>query len=236
MNVYELGLRDWAMYYANEISHLSKDYDKELSIQYLEIANSLNKELSISNQKATAKLVDDLVKSHEKKHQEFVQRVIIICLSSLILIGLLIYFLINRHKKQIFKKEILLKQEQSMVTEKEKEKQTLQWRNKQLRKKVKENNFTELIQLAKNNHPEFVTLFKELYPEIVQKLQELNPEMRNSELAFFAMAYLNFSTKKIAQYSYVTIAAVQSRKNRIRKKYNIPSEIDFNKWVQELEN
>jgi len=48
------------------------------------------------------------------------------------------------------------------------------------------------------------------------------------------MAFLNFSTKNIAEYTYVTIRTVQIRKNRLRKKFEIPSDEDFNNWMREL--
>lgn len=48
------------------------------------------------------------------------------------------------------------------------------------------------------------------------------------------MAFLNFSTKNISEYTFVTILAVQVRKNRLRKKFDIPSEVDFNNWMREL--
>ncbi|MNE39864.1 hypothetical protein D3C81_1268960 [compost metagenome] len=47
------------------------------------------------------------------------------------------------------------------------------------------------------------------------------------------MTFLNFSTKNIAQYTFVTVRAVQVRKNRLRKKLNIASDIDFNNWMRE---
>jgi DNA-binding NarL/FixJ family response regulator len=47
------------------------------------------------------------------------------------------------------------------------------------------------------------------------------------------MTFLNFSTKNIAQYTFVTVRAVQIRKNRLRKKLNIASDIDFNNWMRD---
>ena len=67
-------------------------------------------------------------------------------------------------------------------------------------------------------------------------MRNLNPSVRSSELYFCALAYLNFSTKDIADFTFVTIRAVQVRKNRMRKKYNIPSEVNFNEWFRNLEN
>ncbi|WP_333886084.1 hypothetical protein [Sphingobacterium siyangense] len=54
------------------------------------------------------------------------------------------------------------------------------------------------------------------------------PNLRSTELEFCAMVFLNFSTKNISEYTFVTIRAVQVRKNRLRKKFDIPSDVDFN--------
>lgn len=72
------------------------------------------------------------------------------------------------------------------------------------------------------------------YPLFIQALKNLAPKIRTSELEFCAMAFLNLSTKNISDFTYVTIRAVQIRKNRLRKKFNIPSDADFNNWMREL--
>lgn len=105
-----------------------------------------------------------------------------------------------------------------------------------LEEELENNIFQDIVELAKNNSPEFLTLFGEGYPEFIEIMKELDPNIRSSELYFCALAYLNFSTKDIANFTFVTIRAVQVRKNRMRKKYNIPSEIDFNEWFRNLEN
>jgi len=68
----------------------------------------------------------------------------------------------------------------------------------------------------------------------LQSLKNLDTKIRTTELEFCAMAFLNFSTKNIAEYTYVTIRTVQIRKNRLRKKFEIPSDEDFNNWMREL--
>ena len=105
-----------------------------------------------------------------------------------------------------------------------------------LEEELEGNIFQDIIELAKSNSPEFLPLFEKGYPEFVEAMRNLNPSIRSSELYFCALAYLNFSTKDIASYTFVTNRAVQVRKNRMRKKYNIPSEIDFNEWFRGLEN
>ncbi|MNH93352.1 hypothetical protein D3C73_459520 [compost metagenome] len=106
--------------------------------------------------------------------------------------------------------------------------------NKELTEQIGENKFNNLIELAKSNNPEFLTLFTELYPQFIQALKSLDSNLRSTELEFCAMAFLNFSTKNIAEYTFVTIRAVQIRKNRLRKKFEIPSDADFNNWMREL--
>ena len=105
----------------------------------------------------------------------------------------------------------------------------------ELEKRVEENKFGELIILAKGNNPEFLILFAELYPKFIDRLKSIDPKIRNSELSFCALAYLNFSTKDISNYTHVTLGAVEMRRNRLRKKYNISSDIDFNSWMRDLE-
>lgn len=92
----------------------------------------------------------------------------------------------------------------------------------------------DLIEMAKNNNPEFLFVFGSIYPEVMSVFRELAPNMRNSEIYFLALCYLNFTPKEIAKCTNVTVRAVQVRKNRYRKKFNIPSDTDFNLWIYDL--
>lgn len=94
--------------------------------------------------------------------------------------------------------------------------------------------FLEVRQLAKQNAPSFLARFKEVYPEFCKKLLSLHPSIINSEFTFCAYLKLNFSTKEIATYTFVTEKAVQARKSRIRKKLNISSEDDLYIWFNKI--
>lgn len=94
--------------------------------------------------------------------------------------------------------------------------------------------FKDLLALAKSNDPAFIILFKELYPEFITNLKALDQGIKSRELIFCAMAFLNFSVKDIAKYTLVTPKAVETRRYRLRKKYDIPSNIDFNSWMRNL--
>ncbi|PTT34250.1 hypothetical protein DBR28_13745 [Chryseobacterium sp. HMWF028] len=94
--------------------------------------------------------------------------------------------------------------------------------------------FEEVIQLAKNNDTEFLTRFQEVYPELIPRLLKIEPQLLNTELKFCALLFLNFSTKDIAAYTFVQPQSVQTRKNRLRKKLGIPSNVDIYVWMKNI--
>lgn len=99
---------------------------------------------------------------------------------------------------------------------------SLDQKSKELQQKKFGMQLDVIVALAKSNSPEFLVLFQEVYPQFVRELKQLNPQISNSEIAFCAYAFLNFSTKEIADYTHVTIRAIQVRKNRIRKNSTYP--------------
>ncbi|MBT2619537.1 MULTISPECIES: helix-turn-helix transcriptional regulator [Chryseobacterium] len=92
----------------------------------------------------------------------------------------------------------------------------------------------EIIALAKENSPRLLNKFRLVYPGFFDKIFAIQPNLRNSELIFCIYLKLNLSTKEVATYTYVTPKAVQNRKNRLRKKLLIPSEVDIYKWFNNL--
>lgn len=92
----------------------------------------------------------------------------------------------------------------------------------------------EIITLAKENSPRLLNKFRLVYPDFFDKIAKVCPNLKNSELIFCIYLKLNFTTKEIATYTFVTPKAIQNRKNRIRKKLNIPSELDIYKWFNDL--
>ena len=85
----------------------------------------------------------------------------------------------------------------------------------------------EIMALAKSNSPRLLNKFRLVYPDFFKKLSDIQPSLKNSELIFCIYLKLNMTTKEIATCIYVTPKAIQNRKNRIRKKLNIPSETDI---------
>src|SRR5690606_22027689 len=93
---------------------------------------------------------------------------------------------------------------------------------------------TELLYLAKTNDPGFLPLFNEVYPGVIDNLIAMEPKLVQTELAFCAMIWLNFSTKEIARYTYVQPKSVQMKKHRLRKKLEIDSDQDLYVWFRKL--
>jgi DNA-binding CsgD family transcriptional regulator len=98
---------------------------------------------------------------------------------------------------------------------------------------VQESIFKEVIQLAKENNPEFMTRFHEYCPRFSEELLKFSP-LKISEIRFCAYIYLNFSTKEIADYTFISVRTVQTKKYNIRKKLNIPGDMDIYVWFSKL--
>lgn len=194
--------------------------------------NAYQKDLNIYNKRNNAALKEtvDLVLSEEsQKKTDNRYRNFFISGGLLLFTGCYFYY---RNNTILKKKRIIEKQKKNLINEKNK----LEEEKKNITEQTITDKFAQLTSLAKTNNPEFVVLFEELYPQFISNLKKLNPKIRHSEIFFCGMAFLNFSTKDIAGYTFVTVSAVQLRKHRMRKKYNIPSEADFNTWMRNLNN
>lgn len=101
-------------------------------------------------------------------------------------------------------------------------------------KMINNDGFREVVDLAKKNDPAFLGRFKEVYPLFCKELVDRYSNILSSELVFFAYLKLNFTTKDIAAYTYVTPSAVRNRKNRMKKKFGIPAHIDIYAWIDKI--
>lgn len=192
--------------------------------------NAYQKDLNLYNKRNNAALKEtvDLVLTEESlKKTDNRYKSLFVSAGLLLIAGCYFYF---RNHTMLKKKRIIEKQKENLLDEKNK----LEEQKKSIHEDSKTSKLNQLTELAKTNNPEFVLFFEELYPDFIQNLKKLNPKIRHSEIFFCGMAFLNFSTKDIANYTFVTISAVQLRKHRIRKKYSIPSDVDFNSWMRSL--
>lgn len=100
--------------------------------------------------------------------------------------------------------------------------------------RISKEDFTELLQLAKTNAPDFVKRVEEVNPDLFQSILNINPQLTKSELSLCAMIWLGFSSKDIADITYIQHRSVQTKKGRLRKKLNIPSETDLYSFFTSL--
>jgi tetratricopeptide (TPR) repeat protein len=196
----------------------NKDKEQEYLAKYTELNDSLAKE-----EKDTIKIpIHEIIKDKEDKFidekKQYYSIIAIVCFL------FFIAFFLGYKTFRKYKKEQKEKEQKEFVIE-EKETQLTQ-----LELKINDA-FEEVLELAKKNDPAFLSRFKEVYSEFYEKLTSQFPQLTLSDIILCAHTKLNFSTKEIAQFTNASIRTVQSKKNRVRKKLDIESDVDLNKWM-----
>ncbi|WP_162926138.1 tetratricopeptide repeat protein [Chryseobacterium aurantiacum] len=125
---------------------------------------------------------------------------------------------------------------QKMIKQQKIKKKTLKEETEELKNHVQTKMLEEVTELAKKNDSSFLKRFKEVYPDFITALLKINPDLENSELAFCAMLKLHFSSKEIADYTFVQHRSVQQKKYRIRKRLNITGEEDIYAFFDSLDH
>jgi tetratricopeptide (TPR) repeat protein/DNA-binding CsgD family transcriptional regulator len=188
--------------------------------EYLEKYSNLSDSIEKDERKALNIPVKKIIKKENQKEQKERTKYYIIITIIIAAAGIALFLLIKAYqKKQKLKDEI--------IDEKLSETQ-------ELKQKLNTTGFDELSKLAMTNDPFFLTRFKEIYPEFYETLTEKYPQLSANDIKFSAFLKLNLSTKTIAQYKNISIRTIESRKYRLRKKLDLPSDVDLNKWMMEL--
>jgi DNA-binding CsgD family transcriptional regulator len=91
-----------------------------------------------------------------------------------------------------------------------------------------------VIQLAKKGDQRFLARFKEVYHDFYDTLTSRYPTLTTGDIKICALLKLNFTTKEISEIEIISIRTVENKKYRIRKKLELPSEVDLSKWMMEL--
>jgi Bacterial regulatory proteins, luxR family len=87
--------------------------------------------------------------------------------------------------------------------------------------------YKRLAELARNDDHAFIIAFHDQFPGFYEKLLGINPKLVESEIKFCAFLKLKLSTKEIAQIQSIEPATVKNKKNRIRKRLNIPADVEL---------
>lgn len=92
--------------------------------------------------------------------------------------------------------------------------------------------FEKIRELAKKNDPLFLERFMEVYPDITQQIMRKHPDLLKSELSLCAMIFLDFSSKEIADYTFIQHRSVQTKKSRLRKKMHLSPSTDLYRYIR----
>jgi DNA-binding CsgD family transcriptional regulator len=92
--------------------------------------------------------------------------------------------------------------------------------------------FEDLRRLVIKNDPIFINRFRDAYPDLVHNILVKHPDLIKSELILCAMIYLNFSAKEIAEYTFIQHRSVQTNRSRLRKKMNLPSQLNLDQYIR----
>ena len=184
-----------------------------------EIENVLNQERENSVERALQVFINQEKKIQANKNRKLIT---IVSVSVLLLIFVVIAIWRILRKRMLDKKEqeaLILKNKLDLsIKEIEKKKE----QTKLLEKRLNDS-LDEIMELAKANDVMFLKRFQEVYHDKTERLLRKHPDLTNTDLTLCAMIFLNFSSKEIANYTFVEHRTVQTKKNRLRKKLNLPA-------------
>lgn len=208
---------------SEQLYNSTKNYDKVLRFQNL--ACVYRDSVQAIENKKLKESFNFLIKTNEVEKESLISKYRLLvafstALGFLVCIVLRFYIVKKKKLKEDYSiKEVELEVKSSEII--------------QLKQKVK-TSYEEVIEMAKKNNPLFLSFFKELYPDFYSKLIAIQPNLTLTEKKVCFYIKLKFSTKEIADYTFVTTKAIQNRKNRLRKRLNIPDGVDIYVWFNNL--
>jgi tetratricopeptide (TPR) repeat protein len=192
--------------------------EKEYLEHYIKLKDSLE-----NSQTKGAELSIKTIEKEKTEENKTLKKKILIYISIVVSLGLILlaylYYQNNKKKK-------LILESKEIISRKEDETKILEKRISGVHE--------DLIQLAKNNDISFLEKFHEVYPNVSQKLLAINPDLTKDNLAFCALIWLGFSSKDIAEFTFMQHRSVQIKKGRLRKKLNLGSDVDLYQFLKSL--
>ncbi|WP_163515895.1 helix-turn-helix transcriptional regulator [Gelidibacter japonicus] len=186
--------------------------DSEKEEIYLHKLSLLNLNVYENQNESLRKILIDKKTQKKKNFKNF-----ILVLCTLLILAVLVVYLFYKNRTKILEEQEQLSQ---------------LYLNEKSRHKSK--NTDNLINMLKKNDIAFISSFNEDFPEFTKKILAINPEITNTEIEFCALIKLNIPTKDIARYKFLSIRTVQNKKYIIRKKLNIPKDVDIYLWINKL--
>ena len=82
---------------------------------------------------------------------------------------------------------------------------------------------------------DFRLYFDEVHPEMLKRLSEQYPQLSEKDLRLCAYIHLGMSTKEIAALTFREVRSVDSARNRLRKKLDLPTEESLQQFFKSFE-
>ncbi len=183
---------------------LKQEYEYKLKDVSLKVAESQNESLH--------KIIDETKKQNNSRVY-----IAMITGSLLVIIGLLFVTIRYRHRTKTLEQQ---------------EKVSYEYLQQQT--EFSEQSYKDLIEMVKNSNSAFLGEFLKVFPDFFEKLHAVNPNIVQTEVEFCALLKLNLPTKDIARFKNLEPKTVQNKKYRIRKRLNIPENIDIYYWFSQL--
>ncbi len=216
--------------YKNLADLYVKTGDIEKSNSYYSKYAKLNRNIKNNKDRIRDITGREFFKEKEQQHKSDKNQWLTISLSiGIIVIGGGLFsrkYVRTKYKKSVKEKIEELHRVNSLVQEKKQEEKKL--------KAQLENTQRELVELAKKNDELFLPEFRRVYPELYKKLEEIDPKITKSDLILLGMVWLNFSSKDIANATFVQHRTVQTKKYRLRQKLKLPNGTDLYQWLQKI--
>lgn len=197
--------RNMSLFYLN---NNQSDSAKAYYCLYVDADNELAQKKLMSSEEIVRTVLADVNKNNTSKLVKRVSAISFVVISA---ISLATYLVIRSRYKEM-KGEF--KQQASKL-------------NEQLN-----STFDDVKDLAKKNNPIFITRFQEVYPEFWNRLISLHPNLSPADLHLCAMTYLGFTTQEIADFSFLQVRSVQTRRSRLRRKIDLSPEIEFTDYLK----
>lgn len=91
----------------------------------------------------------------------------------------------------------------------------------------------KITDYEKNNElTEFHYYYEQIHPNFYKNINKAHPSLTTKDKRLCAFIALNLSTREIANITYREVRSVESARNRLRKKMNIPSEISLQDYIK----
>lgn len=186
--------------------------NKKMADTYTSKAEELDQKLKTSGNEAIDLSLSEVI---EQKNNDNINLIFISIGAIGLIVGIALFLIIRK------KKENKNSEKSNMITF-------------PLKERISKEDFTELLDLARSNDLKFIRRFEEINPSLFQNILKINPQLTKSELSLCAMIWLGFSSKDIADFTFIQHRSVQTKKGRLRKKLNISSETDLYSFFTSL--